>query len=917
MVNLVKFILLFSCFVLPLQVLAQSVTPAMMEQLKQLPRAQQEQLAKQYGIDLSELGLDTAQQDNTDTTDSEQANRLKRRKQQELANDKKSGQEDKPKRFGLNMFDETSSAFAPAKNLPVPDNYILGPGDNLLLQLFGKVNRDIKAEVNRDGAISVTEMGSVQVSGLRYADAKKLITERIRQQLLGTDVAISMGSLRTINILVAGEAKFPGSYNLPALTSVTQALFAAGGVSDIGSLRNIMIQRAGSTVTTFDLYALLLRGDARQNVHLKDGDVIFVAPVSAIAEVSGEVHRPALYEVEATDTLVDLLNMAGGAKPGAYPQQAVLQRYNEQNLRDYLNVDLTDSTQQKIITRAGDVLRIGATSPQIKNSVTLAGAVARPGIHAWHQGLKLTDLLGSRWSDLQRTADLNYGIVLREISPLGDVEVLQFRLVDAISQPHSADNIALQARDTIIVFHNALQTYQRSALNKYLRDKLEQRFDIAVELRWLNQLDIAEEGFKLMSEQDELTEENLLNEIDKLKAAETRLYAEDISKQDQQKALKESFMQLLQNVLDDPELIRLTPHLTRTELLYPVLEKLRIQARNGAEPQIVSVSGEVLVAGDYPKAKQGNVRDLIDAAGGLKDSAFLRRAELSRAVTREDSARGVHIEHTTVNLSEVLSGQQNIQLSSRDRLNVFSVPEWNLDKTIEITGEVRFPGIYAIQQGETLSDVLKRAGGVTDNAFVDGALFTREQIRERETQQLKKLTEQLRSDIAARSLSSETARISPEDAITMISEIEKVKPVGRLVVNLPLIMAGDTTADLQVAEGDELHIPKVNNTIAIVGEVQHASSHRFAANLMLDDYLKLAGGFRKRADKDRVYVIRADGSVMVPESAWFSVSNNRLKAGDTIVVPLDTEYKDNISLWTQITQIFYQSAVAIAALNSF
>jgi polysaccharide export outer membrane protein len=914
-VNFVKYVACFLFFALPFYTVAQTVTPAMMEQFKQLPKAQQEQLAKQYGIDLNELGLDSASQSETNTNDTEQVNRSQRRKQQ--LEKKKPEDDGKPKRFGLNMFDEASSAFAPPKNLPVPDNYILGPGDTLLLQLFGKINRDVRAEVNRDGAVNITEMGAVQVSGLRYADARELIVQRVRQQLLGTDVAVSMGTLRTINVLIAGEAKYPGSYNLPALSSVTHALYAAGGVSEIGSLRNISVQRPGQQASNFDLYALLLKGDAKVNLHLKDGDVIFIAPVTAIAEVTGEVHRPALYEVTAADTLLDLLNMAGGAKPGAYPQQAVLQRFNEQNLRDYLSVDLTDKAQQKIATRAGDVLRVGATSPQIKNSVTLAGAVARPGIHAWRQGLHLTDLLGSRWSDLQRTADLNYGIVLREINPLGDLEVLQFRLADAINQPDTAENIALQARDTVIVFHNALQTHQRSELNKYLRDTLEQRFDIAVELRWLNQLDLAEEGFRLMSEKNLLTEERLAEEISQLKTATARLNAEDISKPDQQKALKENFSYLLQHVLDDPDLIKLTPHLTRTELLFPVLEKLRLQARNGTEPQVVSVSGEVLVEGEYPLARNADVRDLIDAAGGLKDSAFLGRAELSRAVARSNTIRGLHVEHSEINLAEVLSGQQNLILASRDRLNVFPVPEWNLDRTIELTGEVRFPGVYTIQQGEMLSDVLKRAGGITANAFVDGSLFTREQIRERETLQLKKLSEQLRSDIAAKSLSSETVRISPEDAITMISEIEKVKPVGRLVVNLPMIMAGDPSADLQVEDGDELHIPRINNTIAIVGEVQHPSSHRFTSNLALGDYLKLAGGFRKRADGDRVYVIRADGSVMVPQNSWFSVGKNSLKAGDTIVVPLDTEYKDNLSLWTQVTQIFYQSAVAVAALNSF
>ncbi|QBL10920.1 sugar transporter [Rheinheimera sp. D18] len=888
----------------------------MLEQFKQLPKAQQEQLAKQYGINLNDLGLAGSAVSDSTPADTETQDRQQRRKQQQFEQ-KKKDDDTKPKRFGMNMFDEASSVFAPAKNLPVPDNYILGPGDKLLLQLFGKLNRDVQAEVNRDGAVSIAEMGAVQVSGLRYAEAKQLIIERVRQQLLGTDVAVSMGTLRTINVLIAGEAKYPGSYNLPALSSVTQALYAAGGVSDIGSLRQISVQRAGKSVATFDLYALLLKGDARNNLHLKDGDVIFIAPVSAIAEVAGEVHRPALYEVAADDSLLDLLNMAGGAKPGAYPQQAVLQRFNDQHLRDYLSVDLTDKAQQQIKARAGDVLRVGATSPQIRNSVTLAGAVARPGVHAWRQGLHLTDLLGSRWSDLQRTADLNYGIVLREVNTLGDVEVLQFRLADAIAQPDSSENIALQARDTVIVFHNALQTYQRSALNKYLRDALEKRFDIAVELRWLNQLDLAEEGFRLLSEQDLLTEERLAQDIKELKNTGSRLFPEDIAKPDQQKALKENFSYLLQHVLDDPELIQLTPHLTRTELLYPVLEKLRLQARNGAEPLLVSVSGEVLVEGEYPLAKNGDVRDLIDAAGGLKDSAFLRRAELSRATARADVNRGLYVEHSTVDLAAILTGGQSLPLNSRDRLNVFPVPEWNLDRTIELSGEVRFPGVYSIQQGEMLSDVIKRAGGVTSNAFVDGPLFTREQIREREAQQLKKLTEQLRSDIAAKSLSSETVRISPEDAITMINEIEKVKPVGRLVVNLPLIMAGDPSADLPVEDGDKLHIPRVNNTISIVGEVQHPSSHRFATDLMLDDYLKLAGGFRKRADKDRVYVIRADGSVMVPESNWFSVSKNNLKAGDTIVAPLDTEYRDNLSLWTQVTQIFYQSAVALAALNNF
>jgi protein involved in polysaccharide export with SLBB domain len=301
----------------------------------------------------------------------------------------------------------------------------------------------------------------------------------------------------------------------------------------------------------------------------------------------------------------------------------------------------------------------------------------------------------------------------------------------------------------------------------------------------------------------------------------------------------------------------------------------------------------------------------------LKGSAFLERAELTRAYVAPETG-DLQVKHVSVSLRDVLSGKESEGLQTRDKLNIFAVPNWNIERQVRLTGMVRFPGVYTIVPGEKLSNVLTRAGGLKAEAFAEGAVFTRLQTRQRESEQIQKLSQQLRADIAARSLTPDGATVAPQDAMAMIAEIEKVKPVGRLVVDLNAIQKADPGADIVAEDGDELFIPPMNTAISVVGEVQHASSHRFRQDLMLDDYLALAGGVRKRADTERVYVIRADGSVYMPQSSqWFAVSEQNLKPGDTIVVPLDTEFKDGMTLWTQVTQIFYQSAVALAAINSF
>lgn len=883
---------------------AMTPSPAMLEQFKKLPRAEQERLAQQYGYDLSALspaGRGAAEPVKPETQ------RLQPK--HSVVIDQNGKIPDQPKRFGLELFDASISTFAPVSNQPVPANYVLGADDELLLQLFGKQSQTYTLVVARDGTVLIPDVGPLNVAGLTFDTASQLISERIRASSIGVNAAVSMGQLRSINIFVAGEAKHPGAYAVSALTTVTQALFVAGGVSDIGSLRQIEVKRAGIAVAQFDLYDLLLRGDSRNDLHLIHGDVVFVAPVSAVAEVRGEVQRPAIYEVKPSDTMADLLVMAGGAKATGYINSAVLERFNANRLRDLKNLDLTTSADKSLFIQNGDVVRIAATSARVQNQLVLAGAVSRPGFYAWRQGYKVTDIIRSLWSDLLLSADLDYALIVREVTPNGDVTVIQFNLANALAEPNGPDNIQLQPRDTLLVFHHANQHFQREKLNSFIREKIIDSLELPIEQRWLLG-DLAAVTFERVKLEDN-------NQIVALNSAEEPLLIP--TPLQQQQMLQRVLLSILNNVFTDPEALQLSTHFNRTELLYPVLNKLRQQASSSQYLQIVTVDGDVKVAGQYPLTQKRHLGALLDAAGGLKDSAYTSRAELSRTSGLSENQNSVEVTHQAINLSAILAGQEHLALQSRDRVNIFTTPDWRKEREITLEGEVRFPGIYTVMQGERLSDVIQRAGGLTENAFAFGSIFTRKQIQEKEAIQVAKLIEQLKSDIATRSLSTEGPQSPPQDTMFMLKELEKIKPVGRLVINLEQIAAQNPLYDMVVEDGDRLMIPRQNRAITIVGEVQHAGSHRFDGSLSSQDYLNLAGGMRKRADDKRVYIIRADGSVALSNTNRFSFARNRaaLQPGDTIVVPVDTEYKDSLTLWGQVTQIFYQSAIALAALNSF
>ena len=803
------------------QALPPAVSPAMLSQLKSMSPAQQQALAKQYGIALPTGNAGSGEVTGLASPGAAlpSATGMTQADVQAAAPDKtEEVQQRALTRYGRALFNRDVSTFAPTDDAPVPESYRLGVGDQLIVQLFGKENELLSLQIGRSGDVSFPKLGSITLSGLTFEDARDLIKTRVAQQLIGVEVVVSMGRLRAINVFMAGEVSVPGAYSVSAMTTVTQALFQAGGVTDIGTLRHIQVRRGGGVVATFDTYDLLMRGDVSNDIRLQSGDVVFVPPYKGVIDVEGELKRPMVYELAGGETLADVLAMAGSFTRDAYPAISVLTRQSDAlGLPEALTVDLTEPAQRQLAARDGDTLMVPKVGDRVANSVTLKGAVTRPGSYGWVAGMRLSDLISDARRDLSRDADLGLGMIIRQKNVVLDIEVLSFDLESVIASPGSERDLALQELDEVLVFS---------------------------------------------------------------------LVTSDLTDAD--------------------------ADASRDALLAPVLAKLRSQARQNEPVGIVSVSGAVRAGGNYPLIEGATVETLIDAAGGLTDSAFLQAAELRRL---SDRASGeVVADYRDINLSQ--GAGLELALASRDHLTVRDIPDWSPTDAITVQGEVKFPGEYRIRKGETLSDVINRAGGFTGEASPESAIFAREAVAALEVERAAEFARDLQANFATRLLTEETTTQSIADVSQIVESLQAVEGIGRLLINLPAAMSGDINADIELTDGDTVTIPKLSNTVSVIGEVKRAGTHTFQSELSLDDYVDLSAGFTRRADNGGIYIVKANGSVVTMErNLWrFTGNNAALDPGDTIVVPINAQYKESLASWREITQIVYQSMVSIAAV---
>jgi protein involved in polysaccharide export with SLBB domain len=379
------------------------------------------------------------------------------------------------KPFGYELFDNSLLSLMPTLDAPVPDDYVMGPGDVLQVQLFGSKNQMLTLLVGRDGHLSFPELGPIQAGGLRYSAVKSEIESRVAREMIGVRANVTAGETRTINIFVLGSAKYPGSYTVSGLATVTTALFAAGGVEPIGSLRSVQVKRQGQTVRTFDLYDLLMRGDSASDIKLLPGDVVFIPPVGATAALDGEVQRPAIYELKEHDTIANLIQMGGGLTPSADDGSAALIRVDAQQQRIVMDVNPSRPPGGALPLRNGDELHVARLRPQLDSGVILQGYVYRSKYVAWHEGLRISGVIPSI-DELRRDADQHYLLIRRELPPHRTIAVLSADLAAALQAPGSPADIELLPRDTITVFD--LQTPREHVIES-LMDELRLQSNLA------------------------------------------------------------------------------------------------------------------------------------------------------------------------------------------------------------------------------------------------------------------------------------------------------------------------------------------------------------------------------------------------------------------------------------------------------
>jgi protein involved in polysaccharide export with SLBB domain len=363
----------------------------------------------------------------------------------------------------------------------------------------------------------------------------------------------------------------------------------------------------------------------------------------------------------------------------------------------------------------------------------------------------------------------------------------------------------------------------------------------------------------------------------------------------------------------------------RDHVIQPLLDELRVQGTSGQPTETVHIDGQVKVPGEYPLQPGMRVSDLIRAGGGTADAAYGGQAEIARYSVAGD---GRHTELVQVDLAAAMRGDTaaNVPLQAFDALTVKEVPQWGATESVTIKGEVRFPGSYPIRRGETLKSVIERAGGLTQFAFPQGSVFTRESLRKREQEQLDVLANQMERNVTSFALGG--AVISGQQggtatlalAQSLLGELRQTRAVGRMVIDLPRLIRErpGSAEDVILRGGDQLVVPRFEQQVTVLGEVQTSTSLLYNPRLSRDDYISQSGGLTRRADRAQIYVVRANGSVVASGgTGWFRRTGTAdIKPGDTIVVPLDVERLPPLPFWQAITTILYNVAISVAAVHS-
>jgi protein involved in polysaccharide export with SLBB domain len=799
--------------------------------------------------------------------------------------------------FGHEIFNPTPGAAFVLENMPVAPGYVIGPGDEIIVKLWGRVEGTHRMVVDRDGKILFPKIGSLYVAGKTFDELKSFLKAKA-STIAEVSSDVTLGQMKGIRVSVVGEVQSPGWFNVSSLHTALQALSMAGGVKDIGSLRRIRIHRGGKEVEEIDLYDFLLKGDSRSDIRLLQADTIFVPVVGKLVAIAGEVRRPAIYELRQEKALLDLVKMAGGFAPSAYKQRVQVERLEGHIAKIVLdaNADELEKSGKGFDLSDGDIVRVLPIVYADINAVTLEGNVIRPGKYELKPGMTVGSLLPDANVFLPETY-FDYALLTRLVPPEMRKEIIPVNLREIVLEKKKEADVPLQAMDTVTVFpRGAFRDAPKVTVSGEVRRS--GTFDLKKGARITDLVKLA----------GDLTKTAYLPQAEIVRVDEKRNFHTVYF--DLGKAMTGDENANL--VLEDEDQVR----------IHSIWEsKYR---------KTVTASGEVNAPGDYVLTEGMKLSDLIFKAGGFKESAYGREAELIR---REIAPGGelVKTEKLVVSPERAVSGDGNfdVPLQEYDLLVIRQIPDWGEKIQVTLAGEVRFQGAYTARKGERLSSVISRAGGFKKDAYIKAAQFTRVSTQKSQQEAIDKLIEDLELEVAQKSQAG--AVLDKEDIEAnkellnarraLIAQLRKAKAKGRVVIRLADVdRLKGASADILLEDGDRLEVPKKTNVVNVVGRVYNPTGVVYdPANDRLGYYLKLVGGPTASADSDHIFMVRADGSVVTRDNVeggflQRGLLSARVEPGDSIVVPeklIQTRLMKDIK---DITQILYQIAVTAGVL---
>jgi protein involved in polysaccharide export with SLBB domain len=743
--------------------------------------------------------------------------------------------------YGASLFQSVPSTFAPLDQGPVPESYVLGPGDQIHVQVWGQVNFATTLPIDRTGGIYLPQVGEVHVAGVPASSLETVLRQAVGKVFRNFNLTASVGQIRSIQVYVVGNARRPGVYTISSLSTLVDALFASGGPSPQGSMRRIEVRRHGKVISTFDLYDLLLHGDRSHDVPLLSGDVIFIPPVGPEAALLGSVNTPAVYELVPGETIGQLIQDAGGASAIAAHTSISVERIDDHQDRAAMSVDFNHAGLDTPV-HDGDLIRVLPIVPLYKDTVTLRGNTANPGRFAWHPGMRLSDLIPDRESLITR----NYWWRRAQLGiPTPGFEPLQN--YPALTQPNHPFDLQLQKQRQTRLQQEYGQTQQGGS--------------------WSMSPSMQQEPYNSGSG---------------------------------------SYMQTQQ----------------------------RLQQLNQNEEQTNNTASSV--------ASQAEVRteNTMGATMPLKVALPAPDIDWSYAVIERLNPKTLKTTLIPFDLGKLVMDHdpsQNLALEPGDVVTIFSqgdihVPQAQQTKFVRLEGEFVHAGVYSVKPDETLQELVRQAGGFTPDAYLYGSEFTRVSTRVLQQERINQYVQQLgleiqRGTLAAASSAAaasgnlaSTAAAATQNEQNLIADLQNIKATGRIVLNLkPGSHGVDALPDIPLQDGDAFIVPSKPSTVNVVGAVYDQNSFLYARGRRAGDYLHLAGGESRDADRRHAFIIRADGSVVSRQMTSGIFGNNFMSLpmhpGDTIVIPEKTFKPSALEGLLQYTQLFSNLALGAASVN--